>query len=424
MIKKNVLVFPCGSEIGLEIYQSVKDSIHFELFGLSSVDDHGKFVYKNYIDGIGFIKEENFISRLNDIIIHHKIDIVYPTMDSVIAYLKENERLLKVSIVGSELETTLICESKFRTYNKLQNVVKCPKVFKSKEEIKSYPLFAKPIIGYGSRNTYKVENENQLLNFDFNNNLLLEYLPGEEYTIDCFTNLKRELIFVGARERKRTMNGISVNTSTNKILTNELNEIAKKINDNVHFIGSWFFQIKKDKFAQFTLLEIACRFAGSSSVHRIQGVNFALSNLFLSCSIDIEFVVNHFDVELDRALDSKYRIQLDYKEVYIDLDDTIIVNEKVNLDAISFLYHCINRKIKVILITKHVLSIESTLSKYKLSNVFDDILHLKKEDEKFKFIKTANRPIFIDDSFLERKKVFKALNIPVFSVDSINSLIN
>ena len=46
---KRILVFPCGSEIALEIYRSLKYSIHFELVGASSIDDHGKFVYKEYI---------------------------------------------------------------------------------------------------------------------------------------------------------------------------------------------------------------------------------------------------------------------------------------------------------------------------------------------------------------------------------------
>ena len=46
---KNVLVFPCGSEIGLEIHNALKYSKDFNLFGGSSVDDHGKYVYKNYI---------------------------------------------------------------------------------------------------------------------------------------------------------------------------------------------------------------------------------------------------------------------------------------------------------------------------------------------------------------------------------------
>ena len=47
--KNNILVFPCGSEIGLEINNALKWSTHIELFGASSVDDHGKYVYLEII---------------------------------------------------------------------------------------------------------------------------------------------------------------------------------------------------------------------------------------------------------------------------------------------------------------------------------------------------------------------------------------
>ena len=52
---KNILVFPCGSEIGLEIHNALKYSKDFKLFGGSSVDDYGKFVYANYISDIPFL---------------------------------------------------------------------------------------------------------------------------------------------------------------------------------------------------------------------------------------------------------------------------------------------------------------------------------------------------------------------------------
>ena len=59
-MKKNILVFPCGSEIALEIYKSLKYSIHFNLIGASSVEDHGRFVYENYIGNLPYISQERY----------------------------------------------------------------------------------------------------------------------------------------------------------------------------------------------------------------------------------------------------------------------------------------------------------------------------------------------------------------------------
>jgi NADPH:quinone reductase-like Zn-dependent oxidoreductase len=81
---KNVLVFPCGSEIGLEIVKSLRKTIHFKIFGASSVDDHGRFVCKNYIENVPYVEDENFIKKINEIVKKHKIDFIFPAHDSVV----------------------------------------------------------------------------------------------------------------------------------------------------------------------------------------------------------------------------------------------------------------------------------------------------------------------------------------------------
>jgi hypothetical protein len=57
--------------------------------------------------------------------------------------------------------------------------------------------------------------------------------------------------------------------------------------------------------------------------------------------------------------------------------------------------------------------------------IFDEIYHLKSDEKKVSYLNNGNykNSIFIDDSFTERKEVFQTLGIPVFSIDSISSLI-
>ena len=424
-MKKRVLVFPCGSEIGLEVYKSINNSIHFELIGLSSVPDHGKFVYENYIDGIGFFSEPDFIKNLKVIIKEYNIDIIYPTMDNVMWFLKTNSEALNIPIVGPSVEVAKLCANKEETYLLLKNHIRVPKIYKKSDDL-NFPLFLKPIIGYGSRNTYKIENLNQLENLNLENNILCEFLPGKEYTIDCFTGKDRRLLFTGARERIRTSNGISVNTKTDQNLTFQFQKIAEIINQQIHFIGSWFFQLKNTDEGTPCLLEIACRFGGSSSVHRVQGINFALCDLFLTIGKSPNILLNNFEVELDRSLENVFKINIKYDNIFIDYDDTIIINEKINLDAIKFLFYAINKSKNIYLITKHKGNLFESLLKYKLNNIFTDIIHLKSHEEKVAFISKYKyeNSIFIDDSYTERFKVKNELNIPVFSVDTLNSLIN
>lgn len=223
----NILVFPCGSEIALEIHRSLKYSRFINLIGANSVNDHGLFIYENYIGGVPFITDESFITCIKNLVHQHQIDAIYPAMDSVITKLKENEEFIGCKVISSNLETTQICLSKKKTYTALQSVIKTPKVYNLTENL-TFPLFAKPDIGYGSRGTKIIKNKTDFNSYfgEYPDSLLLEFLPNEEYTIDCFTNYKGELLYAGARERIRTSNGISVNTAP--IQDDKFIEIAKK----------------------------------------------------------------------------------------------------------------------------------------------------------------------------------------------------
>ena len=82
-MKQNVLVFPCGTEIGLEIHSSLRFSTHFNLIGAASIEDHGQYVYENCIGGIPFVESPDFVESINQIIKDQKIDFVIPAHDSV-----------------------------------------------------------------------------------------------------------------------------------------------------------------------------------------------------------------------------------------------------------------------------------------------------------------------------------------------------
>ena len=118
---------------------------------------------------------------------------------------------------------------------------------------------------------------------------------------------------------------------------------------------------------------------------------------------------------MDRAFANSYRISLEYDRVYTDFDDTLIRNGKVNLRLITFLYQCLNEGKKIILITRHSGDLEEELIKYRLTSLFDEIIHLNRTEQKSDFIDKTGA-ILIDDSYGERKEVNEKLGIPVFDV--------
>ncbi len=424
-MRKNILVFPCGSEIGLEIHNSVKYSTYFNLIGANSIDDHGKFIYDNYISGLPFVNENEIVPALRNIVFKYKIDAIYPTMDMVITKLKEKEEEIGCKIISSPLETVETCLSKEKTYKLLQNIINIPKQYNNINEIKEYPIFVKPKIGYGAIGTKKINNEDELKDFiknSDNDNLILEYLPGEEYTIDCFTDKNGKMIYASARGRNRIKNGISVNTS---FVSNqeEYIEFAKKVNLKMKFRGAWFVQVKRNKNGELTLLEVAARLGGSSSLCRGIGINFAQMTLFDFFDYDVNILKNDYNIVMDRAFDNVYKCDVNYDVIYVDYDDCLILDKnRVNTELVSFLYKSLNSNKKIILLTKHKGNLKQELKEFRILEIFDEIIHIEDDDEKYKYIKEANS-IFIDDSFSERKKVKDNRNIFVFSPDMICTLL-
>lgn len=416
----NILVFPCGSEIALEVFESLKFLKHINIIGGNSIDDHGKFVFKNYCGNFPFANEKKFIPFIKRFVKSKKINFIYPCMDSVLFILKKHEKKIGCKVLTSDFKTTEICLSKEKTYSFFKKIIKTPRVFKSINSVKKFPVYIKPKIGYGSRNNFKINSKIQLKSLFTKDYLILEYLCGDEYTIDCFTNSLGELIFINARKRSRISNGISTNSILFK--DEKIEEIAKKINSNIKLNGSWFFQLKKNKNNDYILLEIAPRIAGSSAISRYLGVNLAELTILNETSNGLLISTNNFNIETDRSLKTKAKINIDYDYVYVDLDDTIIVNNKINTDLIKVIYQFINNNKKIILITKHKNDLKKTLKKYKIQNLFNEIIHLNKNDDKHKYM-IYKKSIFIDDSFSERFRVKNYLNIPTFCVNSVECLI-
>lgn len=424
-MKENVLVFPCGSEIGLEIYKSLESSIHFNIFGGSSVNDHGKFVYSNYIKDIPFVNSPDFINVMNKIIDEHDIKYIFPAHDDVVLKLSQESAKgnLHCRVITSPVKTCEITRSKKKTYETFMDIVSVPHIFSDINNITNndYPVFLKPDVGQGSKGTYIAES---IADVEFYiekdpSLLILEYLPGKEFTVDCFTDNKGELLFCEGRERVRIQNGISVNSTTS---TNDgFRKIAEKINKTLNFTGVWFFQLKENIQGKLVLMEIAPRVAGTMGMVRCKGVNLPLLSLFNEAGNNVSITENSCSMVVDRALQNRYHHNIEYTHVYMDFDDLVIFEGKVNPLVLAFVFQCINRNIKIHLITRHKEDINLTLKKYRLYNIFDEIIMVSDSDQKHTYIKEKDA-IFIDDSFAERKAIHDECGIPVFDVHMIESL--
>lgn len=425
MEKKKVLIFPAGTEIAFEIFNALKYSKFVELYGGTSADDHSSFVYNNLISGFPYVDSANFIPFLNEVIKKYNIDCVYPAHDSVSVVLSKFADKINAQVIITDSYTTSVCRSKESTYDLFSNEEFIPKYYKDINDVKSFPVFVKPKVGEGSKGAKIINSFKELQHAleDDSSLLVCENLPGMEYTVDCFTDRTGKLQIVKLRDRARVRTGISVRSKLCEA-DDSVYHIASTINSRLKFRGAWFFQIKKNNTGEYRLLEISPRIPGTMGLSRNCGINFPLLTLFDFWNYDVSIIDNKYDIVLDRAFYSAYKIEINYDCVYVDFDDTLVVNGKVHKLLLSFLYQAAENGKKIYLLSKHKGNLVEDLKKLRISiDLFDEIIVISDQDEKYKYINNVSS-IFIDDSFAERKKIKEMLGISVFDVDMVEALYN
>lgn len=417
-----VLVFPGGTEIGLEINRALRDAKEVTLLSAGqAVPSAAEFRFKRHID-LPAINDPRCLGALNAAIVEHGIDAIYPAHDDVVLGLASMASSLNAAVITSPLETCAICRSKSATYEALAGTVAVPYVF-ARGETPAFPVFVKPDRGQGSSGARRIDTQDELdrVLAAEDDLIVSECLIGEEFTIDCFSDRARGLLYHSARVRTRTRAGIAMQSCL--VEDERLSAMARAIGAAMVFHGAWFFQAKIAANGEFKLLEVAPRVSGTMALSRVLGVNFPLLSLFEAAGLPVNIKAFRGSIEISRSLDNHYRYDKSYSAVYIDLDDTLILRGYVNTRIMRFIFQCINRKIPIYLLTRHRGDLSNILHRYRLASLFDDVIHILDDSPKGMVIKEPDA-IFIDDSFRERNAVAECCGIRTFDPSGMECLID
>ncbi len=416
---KRVLVLNCGTLASTDINMSLRYNEEFEIWGASTNKNHGMLIYENYIDDIPNINDKNFIKILNDRIEEYNFKFIITPHEDLALFLQEHKDEINATIVCSEYETALLCRYKSKTYEKMKGYNFIPKTLK-KEEVKEFPVFIKKDNDQGGRNAYKVQCKEELEIYSLIDNMIIcEYLPGEEVTVDCFTNKDGKLLYCNPRAADRILAGIDVHARRIE-LSEEIQYIAECLNKEINFRGFWFFQIKKDINGKFKLLEIATRLAGAFALNKSLDVNLPLMALKDFDGQDVEIIFNDIKVEVDKQFISRYILDMNYDEIYIDFKTCFENLKIIDTFLMMFIYQCVNKNKKINLLIENY---ESTLEKLKSKkiniNLFDELL-----DEN-KMIKKINKnSILISNNEELKKNIRNKKESNCFSSNNIEVLLD
>ena len=428
-MRKKVLIYPGNSYSAEEIYWCLKYSLRYEPVVGNHGSAHLEYIAPEvYFGKLPLIFDSDFFVRFNELIARENISFVIPAHDTVAEFLTANSNSINCTVVCSCAETASICRHKRKTYEVLDGCPFVPRVYDSVDASIEFPLFAKDDIGQGGKNSCIVNDFPQLKQLLENSEIdyvITEYLPGDEITVDCFTDRHGTLLFCQPRARDTILTGMS---GRSHIIHDdgEVAAIGNAINSRIKFQGYWYFQCKRDSERRYKLMEVSTRFAGTYCLSKNLDVNFPVLALSDKEGIDISIIPNEYGLSADRGYKNVYKLDLEYETVYFDFDDTLVSNRtKYIVPTMAFLFQCLNKGKKTILLTRHAYDIYETLENLHIDrHVFYKVVELEPGISKAEYIDIGERCILIDNSFAERADVKSTLGIPTFDICNLDCLID
>lgn len=370
-----VFVFPTANEVGLEIAQALHKSNKIALLGGSSYDvtfDPSRLLLKEFVHCPGY-DEPDFEPRFKELIARHKIDLVFPAWDPLVAIFSRWS-MDGVRFVTPNAQTARTVMSKRETYAALRGEVPVPKCFEAHDKL-AFPVFAKPDRSSGSKDIHLIENQTESEAAFRKGLLVCEYLPGNEYTVDCLNDLSGNLLVAHPRLRGRTGMGIALSSRHGG---ETLGEHCRNIAKTLRIEGPWFAQFKEDANGRPTLLEVNTRIAGSSGLTRLSGANLPLMSVFMYMGHPVRVPTLKSDLLVSRYLHNQVEgVAFDW--VVWDLDDTLVRKDgKADPDSVACLIDCHNRGKRQLLVTKNPAPKE-TMQRLGIPSLFEEVIQTSRK---------------------------------------------
>ena len=281
----------------------------------------GRFLNTDF-ETIPFANDPSFSETVLSICKKKNIHALLPLVTNELIPLSQHRKefeLAGIKLLISPAASLEIANNKSRLYEFLQwrgiavpdfRVVETVEQFKTAIDELGYPeksVCFKPSVSNGSRGFRIVSEQMNELDLLFNHKptstyislveavrilssgifpelLISEYLPGEEYSVDCLAN-HGESILIVPRLRKKMINGISVEGEFIKDET--IISYCRQIIKELQLHGNIGIQVKKSGAGQFLILEINPRVQGTISAALGAGVNLPVLAIKLELGLPI-----------------------------------------------------------------------------------------------------------------------------------------
>lgn len=212
--------------------------------------------------------DSEFIPKVIEICKREKVDIALPIYSADFPAFEQHKQDFVaegIRTYAPSKEAWNICDDKYQVAKFLSTIsVPHPQTWTYVEAIKQadtlvYPLFLKLRSGSGTKKVEIVESAEGLKFLANSRFVIQEYIDGEEFTVDVFSNLEGKMIAASPRKRTKVYGGLSVRGET--ILDTEIISYTKAIVEALKLPGPSNVQCKRCSDSSLKFYDVNPRFA-------------------------------------------------------------------------------------------------------------------------------------------------------------------
>jgi carbamoyl-phosphate synthase large subunit len=278
-----ILLTSAGGLTGVFLSKHFKSSASYKIVGVDMSNQNPLMKWIDVFYKVPSTKDNNFLNAIEEIINNEKVDVLIPISSYDVDFFSNldiQNKLNYVKILTMNYSDHVILHDKELSYKFLASIgLKTPKIYYKQNEI-NYPCIIKPKRSSGSRNTIVLNNENDLNYWSkiIEDAIIVEFLEGKEFTVDCLFNEKGLCIGSSVRERVKTSSGgATISTINNKI---KVDKIIKNLENTKKIKGPINFQFKINSNHDLCIFDFNTRFASGGLALTVKS-GFDIPNLLI-----------------------------------------------------------------------------------------------------------------------------------------------
>lgn len=269
--KCDVILTYCWNRVGYTILRTLSEKglkVWVADTSSKNICSMSKYCAGSFIYPDPFSDEDAFIKCLKEMVIYLNPRMLIPTHDESVIIMRHRDAFPKDLIIPYENEELLLnlANKAWATEKADAAGVPVPRVYKSADEVKQYPVVFKTVIGNSAKGVFFPKNKEELLKLQEQHKtqetLLEEWIGGTDYSVDCvrWDGFWKSSVYHALVTKT---DGGGTTTQREIVYVPELEKYAKMLLDSVDFHGVCGIDFRYDpKNGRAAFIEVNARFTG------------------------------------------------------------------------------------------------------------------------------------------------------------------